>query len=107
MSMESQQNLLFIDTIFLQNFGLSRDNVLDYFALSPFWDSLSNNQAIRTQGASLQNLLNMQGLEFAIEPNKNEPKLFIIKKQKRSSHHNVELIEIYYVSKNVHKHLIE
>ena len=99
MSTDSPQNLLFIDTIFLQNFGLSRENVLDYFALSPFWDPMSNNQAIRTQGASLMNLLNMKGLEFVVEPNLNEPKIFIIKKQKRLSYHNVEVIDIYYVSK--------
>jgi len=95
--MVDSNNLLFVDTVFLRNFGLSHNNVLDYFALSPFYDMKSNNQAIRTQGASLENLVNMQGLEFIVDNSTKETNLFIIKKQMRSSPREAQLLDIYYV----------
>mmetsp|Transcript_26142 Transcript_26142/g.26371 ORF Transcript_26142/g.26371 Transcript_26142/m.26371 type:complete len:188 (+) Transcript_26142:334-897(+) len=95
--MDENNNLLFVDTIFLRTFGLSQHNVLDYFSLSPFYDSSSNNQAIRTQGANIDNLINMIGLEFVLDSNTKEKNLFVIKKQLRSSPRAAELLDIYYV----------
>eukprot|EP01041_Mallomonas_annulata_P007298 gene7298-14885_t len=69
--------------------------------MSTFWDPLSNNQAVRTQGASLDNLFNMIGLEFVVDPNPHEPSLFIIKKQRRSSPRIAELLDVFYVMEGV------
>jgi hypothetical protein len=42
--------------MYLQTFGLRKENALDYFYLSPFFDVNSNNQLIRTQGVSIEHL---------------------------------------------------
>jgi mediator of RNA polymerase II transcription subunit 6 len=92
------RNISFMDTQWLQHVRvLTRDNVLDYFALSPFYDSKSNNQAIRAQGVSMDHLKDKVGLEFVVEPNEDEPKLFIIKKQHRLSRLDTKVLEVYYV----------
>lgn len=36
--------------------GLSPDNVLEYFASSPFYDSNCNNEVARQRGLSIRNL---------------------------------------------------
>lgn len=96
-SITSKRDLSFMDPAWLQTFGLSRENVLDYFYLSPFYDTNSNNQIIRAQRVEPSHLLNMKGLEFIVEPNSNEPVLFIIKKQNRKSIQHAEILEVFYV----------
>jgi len=93
-----QQNISFVDVVYLKNFGLSSVNILDYFALSPFYDPMSNNEAIRTQGVNISHLVNMVGLEFASEKSSYEPSFFIIKKQIRLSPKTAEILAVYYVS---------
>ncbi|KAF9200284.1 Mediator of RNA polymerase II transcription subunit 6 [Haplosporangium sp. Z 27] len=82
--------------------GLNPDNVLDYFALSPFWDPECNNAVLRMQtqfnnlGEMKQRLSEMTGVEFALVHEKY-PTLFIIQKQRRRSPSEVKPIAIYYV----------
>ncbi|KAG0008057.1 Mediator of RNA polymerase II transcription subunit 6 [Entomortierella chlamydospora] len=82
--------------------GLNPDNVLDYFALSPFWDPECNNAVLRMQtqfnnlGEMKQRLSEMTGVEFALVHEKY-PTLFIIQKQRRRSPSEVKPMAIYYV----------
>ncbi|KAF9110096.1 Mediator of RNA polymerase II transcription subunit 6 [Mortierella sp. AM989] len=82
--------------------GLNPDNVLDYFALSPFWDPECNNAVLRMQtqfnnlGEMKQRLSEMTGVEFALVHEKY-PTLFIIQKQRRRSPTEVKPMSIYYV----------
>ncbi|KAF9193923.1 Mediator of RNA polymerase II transcription subunit 6 [Haplosporangium sp. Z 767] len=82
--------------------GLNPDNVLDYFALSPFWDPECNNAVLRMQtqfnnlGEMKQRLSEMTGVEFAVVL-EQYPTLFIIQKQRRRSPQEVKPMAIYYV----------
>ncbi|KAF9410500.1 Mediator of RNA polymerase II transcription subunit 6 [Podila epigama] len=82
--------------------GLNPDNVLDYFALSPFWDPECNNAVLKMQtqfnnlGEMKQRLSEMTGIEFALVLDRY-PTLFIIQKQRRKSPQEVKPMAIYYV----------
>ncbi|KAG0278134.1 Mediator of RNA polymerase II transcription subunit 6 [Linnemannia exigua] len=82
--------------------GLTPDNVLDYFAQSPFWDSSCNNAIIRMQtqfnnlGEMTQKLREQTGMEFALV-HERYPALFIIQKQERKGPDYVIPMDIYYV----------
>ncbi|KAF9155206.1 Mediator of RNA polymerase II transcription subunit 6 [Linnemannia schmuckeri] len=82
--------------------GLNPDNVLDYFAQSPFWDPTCNNAVIRMQtqfnnlGEMTQKLKEQRGLEFALI-HERYPTLFIIQKQERKGPDWVLPMDIYYV----------
>ncbi|KAF9912706.1 Mediator of RNA polymerase II transcription subunit 6 [Linnemannia zychae] len=82
--------------------GLTPDNVLDYFAQSPFWDSSCNNAIIRMQtqfnnlGEMTQKLREQTGMEFALI-HERYPTLFIIQKQERKGPDYVIPMDIYYV----------
>ncbi|KAG0319190.1 Mediator of RNA polymerase II transcription subunit 6 [Linnemannia gamsii] len=82
--------------------GLNPDNVLDYFAQSPFWDPSCNNAIIRMQtqfnnlGEMTQKLRDQTGLEFALI-HERYPTLFIIQKQERKGPDYVLPMDIYYV----------
>ncbi|KAJ1674196.1 Mediator of RNA polymerase II transcription subunit 6, partial [Spiromyces aspiralis] len=72
------------------NQGLRKENVLEYFSLSPFWDPNSNNAVVRmqTQFNELQredmDLRKMVGVEFMLAFH-DEPIVFVIVKQNRAS----------------------
>ncbi|KAG0078557.1 Mediator of RNA polymerase II transcription subunit 6 [Podila epicladia] len=82
--------------------GLNPENVLDYFALSPFWDPECNNAVLRMQtqfnnlGEMKQRLSEMTGVEFALVLDRY-PHLFVIQKQRRQSPQQVKPMAIYYV----------
>ena len=108
----NRRHLSFINEPWLHAFGLSRENVLEYFALSMFYDPKSNNQALRTQGAPISALLQMTGIEYALDEQAipavrgqlhlaESAALFVIKKQNRYSPHKADLIEVYYVLNGV------
>jgi hypothetical protein len=88
--------LSFNDPTFLSHFGLSATNILDYFYCSPFFDTGSNNQALRMQGASLENLKTMKGIQYMYVYSESEPKLFKVKKVMRESPTRVHYLETYY-----------
>ena len=99
----TKQNLSFMDASWLQTYGLSRENVLDYFYISPFYDLNSNNQLLRAQRVDTSHLLSMIGLEFVLDTNllAHEPTLYLIKKQYRKSAHQVDILEVYYVMEGI------
>ncbi|KAF9982975.1 Mediator of RNA polymerase II transcription subunit 6 [Mortierella antarctica] len=82
--------------------GLNPDNVLDYFALSPFWDPECNNAVLKMQtkfnnlGEMKQRLSEMTGVEFALVHDRY-PTLFVIQKQRRVNPQQVKPMAIYYV----------
>ncbi|KAF9582615.1 Mediator of RNA polymerase II transcription subunit 6 [Lunasporangiospora selenospora] len=82
--------------------GLNPDNVLDYFALSPFWDPECNNAVLKMQtqfnnlGEMKQRLSEMTGVEFALV-HERYPSLYIIQKQRRRSPQEVKPMALYYV----------
>jgi MED6 mediator sub complex component len=87
----------YIDIQWLKTYGLGRNNVLDYFYTSPFFDLASNNNLIRTQGVQPDHLVNLTGLEYAVDPDiPDQPNLFVIRKQYRESPKNVRILEVYY-----------
>jgi MED6 mediator sub complex component len=87
----------FIDIQWLKMYGLGRNNVLDYFYTSPFFDLTSNNELIRTQGVQPEHLINMTGLEYALDTDiPDQPNLFVIRKQYRESPRKVQLLDVYY-----------
>ena len=96
-------NRSFIDPIFLQQFPLTRENALEYFARSPFYDEKSNNETLRMQGTSMSHLKTMTGLEFAVDEsvgsakNATDSRLFVIKKQERSSPSTARVLSVYYI----------
>lgn len=98
---KNNKHLSFVDEAWLHAFGLSAENALDYFALSMFYDYTSNNQAIRTQGSSVSQLLNMTGLEFALEVPPQEPPVYIVKKQNRVSTRIANVLEVFYIINGV------
>ncbi|ODV79287.1 mediator of RNA polymerase II transcription subunit 6 [Suhomyces tanzawaensis NRRL Y-17324] len=96
---------------FIQERGLHTGNVLEYFALSPFYDRTSNNQVLMMQfqfqqiqipiGVSFhqyfQNrLLEMTGVEFVIAYNR-EPDFWIIRKQRRLDANSTLTLQDYYI----------
>lgn len=89
--------------------GLRTDNVLDYFAESPFYDRVSNNQVLRMQTQfnqqqlgpltpqhMEQELQKMTGIEFVIT-HIREPDLWVIKKQNRLNPQQTTPISTYFV----------
>lgn len=90
-------NTQYTDAVWLKTFHLRKENVLDYFSTSPFFDPTSNNQILNTQGISSEHLLGMTGLEYSIDAeNTVEPHLYVIQKAYRRSPTTSETIEIYY-----------
>lgn len=81
--------------------GLGEHNVLEYFALSPFYDRRSNNEIVRmqTQFSSLdlleQHLKNMKGIEFVVIDAK--PPIFVIQKRNRVSPDQATPLQTYFV----------
>lgn len=96
-SQKNTKHLSFVDEAWLHAFGLDANNALDYFAISMFYDYTSNNQAIRTQGASVSQLLTMTGLEYALEVPPQDPPVYVIKKQIRVSPRIANVVAVYYI----------
>ena len=49
MEVTDLSNTSFKDVIWLQKFPLIKETILDYFALSPFYDRSCNNEVLRMQ----------------------------------------------------------
>jgi mediator of RNA polymerase II transcription subunit 6 len=90
-STETLTEICFKDTVFLQNFGLSQFNVLDYFALSQFYDSSCINEQLKMQARFNQlqqgqlDPTQLKGLEYELWYFTLQPSLFVIKRQQRVS----------------------
>lgn len=84
---------------FIQQRGLNTGNVLEYFALSPFYDRTSNNQALLMQfyfQDMSSRLKEMRGVEFVIAIAR-EPDFWIIRKQFRKSPTSTTPMQDYYI----------
>lgn len=90
-------------------FGLRTDNVLEYFAQSPFFDRTSNNQVLKMQHQFsdanytvspyemiLKDLKKMKGIEFVIAMVR-EPDFWVIRKQYRHSETETQTIADFYI----------
>lgn len=98
MASKDASTTCFIDVHWLQHFELRRENVMHYFYTSPFFDSTSNNAITQTQGIDLEHLKSMRGLEFMLDDSiREEPFLFVIRKQMRSSPSHTDLLEAFYI----------
>uniref|UniRef100_A0A0X3Q7S5 Mediator of RNA polymerase II transcription subunit 6 n=1 Tax=Schistocephalus solidus TaxID=70667 RepID=A0A0X3Q7S5_SCHSO len=73
-------------------------NVLEYFCdlSNPFYDRECNNEVIRMQKLSPEQLVSMTGIEFYLH-HSQEPVLFVIRKQQRLSPTLVTPIAYYYI----------
>lgn len=77
---------------------LNQANILDYFSerSNPFYDRTCNNEVIKMQRQSPEQLINMQGLEYALL-HAQEPILYVVRKQIRHSQSQVAPIADYYI----------
>ncbi|RWS17922.1 mediator of RNA polymerase II transcription subunit 6-like protein [Dinothrombium tinctorium] len=77
---------------------LNQNNVLDYFSerSNPLYDRTCNNEIIKMQKLTNQQLVNMTGLEYILL-HVQEPILYVIRKQHRHSPTQVTPIADYYV----------
>lgn len=92
----------FVDERWLNTFGLGPLNVMQYFAMSPFYDPRSNNHALMTQNLDMSALTRMQGLEFMLDERPEYgTDVFVIKKQQRSSPDSVRVLEVYFIVQGV------
>ena len=95
-----------MDIGYLSTYGLQRANAMDYFYTSPFFDTSSNNQRVRSQGVALDQHLSilqtMTGIEYVLhEHNTCEPNLFVYRKQRRRSPNAADLIDVYYCTDGI------
>ena len=87
----------FIDVQWLNIFGLHKENVLEYFSTSPFYDCSSDNHIIFTQRISPDKLLELTGIQFIVDDKAmHPPELFVIKKIRRKSPKSFDILQIYY-----------
>ncbi|KAG7711996.1 hypothetical protein KL914_000638 [Ogataea haglerorum] len=109
MSLENLDELQWRSPEWVNMFGLRTDNVLEYFAQSPFFDRTSNNQVLKMQNQFtdtnyyskpydqlLQDLRKMKGIEFVIAM-VGEPDFWVIRKQNRLSENETVTISDYYI----------
>lgn len=81
---------------------LNPTNVLDYFCerSNPFYDHMCNNQIIKSQRLSQDQLNNMVGIEYILL-HVQEPILYVIRKQHRFSPTQVTPLADYYIVNGV------
>lgn len=95
-------NASFRDTVWLQSFPLTEQTVIHYFALSPFYDRSCNNERLKMQRLELDRLKSMRGIEYENVPvpppaQGQQYSLFLVRKQRRISPHQVKPLAMYYV----------
>ncbi|XP_050427277.1 mediator of RNA polymerase II transcription subunit 6 [Adelges cooleyi] len=84
---------------------LNSNNVLDYFSerSNPFYDRSCNNEAIKMQRLSMDNLSNMVGLEYCLL-HVQEPILYVVRKQHRHSPtHSIPIADYYIIAGTVYQ----
>jgi len=77
---------------------LNPHNIMDYFMerTNPFYDRTCNNEVLRMQRANPEQLGNMVGVEYCLLY-VQEPILYVVRKQHRSSPSHVVPIDDYYI----------
>jgi mediator of RNA polymerase II transcription subunit 6 len=102
---EDLTNVSSIDHQWLQFVGLvTKENALDYFANSPFYERTCNNEVCRMQRIPPDQIeavmRTMTGKEYVLH-SCQEPNLFVIKKQLRDSPDKVTPLSTYYIIDSV------
>ncbi|CAN7979265.1 unnamed protein product, partial [Ixodes persulcatus] len=84
------------DTAWIQ--ALEPGNVMDYFSerSNPFYDRTCNNEIVKMQRLSADQLSQMTGLEYILL-HAQEPILYVVRKQHRHSPSQVTPLADYYV----------
>ncbi|KAL6784157.1 hypothetical protein ACKKBG_A05035 [Auxenochlorella protothecoides x Auxenochlorella symbiontica] len=73
------------DDLWLQAYGISPLNILDYFSLSPFYDKNCSNEGAKQQGLELTQLAILApGIEYVLR-DAQPPHLFVICRQHRAA----------------------
>jgi len=87
--------------------GLTLENVLDYFAESPFWDPQSNNEVLKMQTKfnSLPDqrpldITKMTGIEFCVV-RAVPPSFFLIQKRRRISEVEARPLATYFIIRGI------
>ncbi|KAF6035738.1 MED6 [Bugula neritina] len=75
---------------------LNTGNILDYFGRSKFYDRTCNNEVIKMQRQSIEQLVNLTGIEYKLV-HVQPPILYIIRKQYRQNSESVTPMAHYYV----------
>ncbi len=76
---------------------LTKENILDYFSLSPFYEINSINERCFKQKCDFrERKKDFKGIEFNLEDSKDHD-LFIISKSERRNSHDLILISYYYI----------
>jgi MED6 mediator sub complex component len=100
--MENIRNTCFRDPAWLQQFPLTKDSVLQYFALSQFYSRNSNNEVLKMQtlhneiGDQEELFRKMTGIQYSLHHHE-EPHLFIIKESMRTSPSKTSVLRFYYI----------
>lgn len=105
MEKENLAHLCFRDVSWLQENPLNTSTAMNYFSLSPFYDNTCNNEQLRMQSRfNLEKkpenlLLKMVGEEYCLwdECCSADGRLFVIRKQRRSSPTSVKLLGAFYI----------
>ncbi|RIA89123.1 MED6 mediator sub complex component-domain-containing protein [Glomus cerebriforme] len=87
--------------------GLTLENVLDYFAESPFWDSQSNNEVLKMQTKfnfstdhRPLDITKMTGIEFYVAQ-ADPPSFFLVQKRRRISEYDAIPLATYYIIRGI------
>lgn len=77
---------------------LNPTNIMDYFSerTNPFFDRTCNNEVVKMQRLSMDQLQNMTGLEYILL-HVQDPILYVIRKQHRHSPNQVTPLADYYI----------
>ncbi|KAL0207549.1 hypothetical protein P9112_012177 [Eukaryota sp. TZLM1-RC] len=97
---KDQTSLSFNDPSFMRMFGeLTFETVLDYFALSPFYDPKSVNEIIRVQQQDRSHLSTMPGIAFDVREALSKPPDFfiIVKLYRHENLTNYTDLSFYYI----------
>jgi len=96
MDTENKLTISWVDSSWIPH--LSAENVMAYFSdrRNPFYDTTCNNEVLKMQQRSMEQLANMQGVEYCLLY-VQEPILYVIRKQNRNSASHVTPISDYYI----------
>lgn len=90
----------FEDSSFLRLCGqVTKDNALEYFSRSPFYEPSCNNEILRAKNLDTEALSLMKGIEFTLCESPYET-LYIVLKQRRFSQAVVRRLAVYYILNN-------
>ena len=95
---ENLTHVSFRDPVWLSRFPLTEETVIDYFALSQFYDRTCNNEVVKMQQLDPSVMATMTGVEYVLRQDVSRPpRLFILHKQRRQTKTLAVALGVYYV----------